>query len=152
MYDEIVDEIDNSFGQLSNFADVVAFSRKFGLAAPEGPTLLDAETAEYRRRFLHEELDEYVLAYQSGDLAGAADALVDLVYVALGTAYLMGLPWQELWDEVQRANMAKRRAISADESKRGSKLDVVKPVGWTPPDIEGVLSRCRQRLNRGSLG
>ena len=38
------------------------------------------------------------------------DALIDLTYVAMGTAYMMGLPWQDLWDEVQRANMSKVRA------------------------------------------
>ena len=53
---------------------------------------------------------------------------------------MMGLPWPQLWDEVQRANMAKERAKHAGESKRGSALDVVKPEGWVPPDVAGALS------------
>jgi len=45
--------------------------------------------------------------------------------------------------EVQRANLAKERAAGATDrrSKRGSGLDVVKPEGWRPPDVAGVLRR-----------
>jgi predicted HAD superfamily Cof-like phosphohydrolase len=67
------------------------------------------------------------------------DALIDLNYVSLGTAHLLGYPWPGGWKEVQEANMAKRRASSASESGRGSALDVIKPEGWTPPDLGRVL-------------
>lgn len=69
-------------------------------------------------------------------LADGADALADLVYVALGTAHLMRLPFDAVWAEVQRANMAKERATGADDprSKRRHSLDVVKPPGWKAPD------------------
>jgi predicted HAD superfamily Cof-like phosphohydrolase len=125
----------------SNYEDVHAFHLKFDLPPPVTPRLLDEETFEFRRRFLEEELTELVEAQLEGDMVKAADALVDLVYVALGTAVMMGLPWQELWDNVQRANMAKVRAQSADESKRGSTLDVVKPPGWNAPDHSRTLLR-----------
>ena len=64
------------------------------------------------------------------------DALVDLVYVALGTAYLHGFgpqKFNEAWRRVHEKNMEKIRAPSADHSKRGSAFDVIKPAGWTPP-------------------
>jgi hypothetical protein len=35
--------------------------------------------------------------------------------------------------------MAKVRAERAEQSERGGTWDVVKPDGWTPPDIEGIL-------------
>jgi hypothetical protein len=35
--------------------------------------------------------------------------------------------------------MQKRRAQSANESKRGSAFDIVKPDGWTPPDLTDLL-------------
>ena len=74
------------------------------------------------------------------DLPKIADALVDLVYVALGTAHLHGLPWSELFHEVQRANITKERAAAdGSNSARKSALDVVKPAGWTGPDIINVL-------------
>ena len=126
----------------SNYDDVKVFHFAMGLPLPGSPQLLDRETRKFREKFMHEELDEFHGACANYDLAGAADALVDLVYVAMGTAAMMGLPWQELWDEVQRANMAKQRALpDGSDSKRGSSLDVVKPMGWQPPDIKGVLRK-----------
>lgn len=131
------------------FGDVDDFHRKFGLSfsgeEQEGgviaPHFLDASAQRFREDFLQEELDEFKGAFTAGDLAKAADALCDLVYVALGTAHLMHVPFLRCWFEVQRANMTKERASSADDerSKRKHTLDVVKPVGWTPPDIERAL-------------
>lgn len=88
---------------------------------------------------MREELDEFCEGLIDDDHAKMADALVDLVYVAMGTAHLLGYPWEQLWEEVQAANLRKRRAATADESKRGSTHDVVKPHGWTPPAIEAIL-------------
>lgn len=129
----------------TNFEDVGDFHSKYGLprAGKLLPHLLPPNAQKFRENFLQEELDEFIRAWTFEDLPGAFDALLDLVYVALGTAHMMGLPWQEGWDEVQRANMTKVRAASAEDArgKRGSALDVVKPEGWLPPDLEGVLNR-----------
>lgn len=46
----------------------------------------------------------------------------------------MGLPFNDVWDLVHRANMQKVRAKRAEESKRGSRFDVIKPPGWEAPD------------------
>jgi hypothetical protein len=60
--------------------------------------------------------------------------------VVFGTAHLNGYPWQEGWDLVQQANITKERAAAdGSNSKRGSSFDVVKPEGWTAPDINGLL-------------
>ena len=118
----------------SENADVGAFHRKFGLARPAVPSFLPDHAAEFRRKFMQEELDEWVKAVRERDMHGAADALVDLAYVVHGTADMMGIPWYPVWAEVQRVNMMKERAKSASQSKRGSSLDVIKPPGWTPPD------------------
>jgi predicted HAD superfamily Cof-like phosphohydrolase len=128
------------------FDDVSIFHKKFGLphlGDGDPPRLLGGADFHFRRRFLEEELTELVEAQTAGDLAGVADALVDLVYVAMGTAHLMGLPFDELWAEVQRANLSKERATGADDprSKRANHLDVVKPEGWVAPDVEGVIRR-----------
>lgn len=128
---------------MKDFEDVGEFHAKFGLANvnEDGvkPRLISQELIDFRVKFLQEELDELKAAYEANDLAKIADSLVDLVYVALGTAHLHGLPWGQLWAEVQRANMAKERALRAEDSARGSTYDVIKPQGWTPPDIDGVL-------------
>lgn len=137
-----------------------------------GPrTQLDPEVIPFRVKFLLEELQEFcdgagiVLLDKGSDEPGELfirldeleiemkpgfkmkheltfDALLDLVYVAMGTAHFLGYPWQMGWRLVQRANMAKIRAKKdASDSKRGSSFDVVKPPGWTPPNIERLLGR-----------
>lgn len=134
---------DDTFSPLTNYEDVAAFHEKFGLTYNGGPRLLDFDVLSFRMKFLEEELGEFIESAAEQDLPGMADALIDLVYVAMGTAYMLGLPWQQLWNEVQRANMSKVRAQSKDESKRGSSLDVIKPAGWTGPDIKRILEEAK---------
>lgn len=128
------------------FNDVGAFHKKFGLDTfgRVKPQLLPPDAQRFREKFLEEELTEFVIACQSQDLANAADALVDLIYVALGTAHMMGIDFNAHWAEVQRANMAKERASGAGDvrSKRKNALDVVKPEGWTPPDHGPIIERA----------
>lgn len=133
----------------SLFEQVGEFHEKFGfpVAGKDGNhphLLIEGETyndvAEFRRKFLKEEFDEFIKAQDENDIVGIADALVDLVYVALGTAHYYGLPFDELFDEVQRSNMDKVRVQSADESKRGTVWDVRKPVGWRPPDLGTIVA------------
>lgn len=126
------------------YGDVGEFHLKFGLRAFEyGPDEeITQEMLEFRYKFLLEELEEFGESIHEKNHAEMFDALLDLVYVAVGTAHLLGYPWHEGWHMVQRANMTKERAFSADDprSKRKNVLDVVKPEGWTPPDIAGLLA------------
>lgn len=136
------------------FADVRAFHEKFGLIHARTPQHLTRRKLKERLEFLLEELRELAqgcgmeLDYDADDefcfvdaprhdqdLAQQADALVDLVYVALGTAVQLGLPWEKLWDDVQRANMAKVRG----PTKRGHAVDVTKPEGWRGPRTMEIL-------------
>lgn len=113
--------------------DVRMFYQKFDLPHSTSPRYMDKETYNFRVGFLQEELDEFQKAHKDYNLIEAGDALIDLVYVAHGTAHIMGIPWELMWNEVQRANMSKVRATSPDQSKRGTALDVIKPEGWIPP-------------------
>lgn len=127
----------------SNFDDVGDFHHKFGLGntthGESGPVGMPAELFDFRLRLMQEELNEYSDAVLAGDEAGAFDALLDLVYVTMGTAHLQGFPWQEGWNRVQAANMTKIRATTNDQSLRGGTWDVVKGPDFVPPDIEGLL-------------
>ena len=116
--------------------DIAAFHRKFGLEYDGPPRELPKDVAQFREAFLREEFFEYIYAK---DLVGKLDALVDLVYVALGTAYLHGFDFDEAWSRVHEANMQKIRAQQADDSKRSSKYDVVKPEGWEPPVLTDLV-------------
>lgn len=108
--------------------------------APAAPTLVSQEYCIERMRFLHEELTEFAEATEAGDIVKTADALADIVYVALGTAHKMGLPFDEIWNAVHAANMRK----VAGQTSRGNKVDARKPEGWVPPEaaIARAINRC----------
>jgi predicted HAD superfamily Cof-like phosphohydrolase len=124
----------------SNFDDVVDFHNKFGISPGiPAPHLPPRDIFEFRMKFFREELQELEDAYNAGDVMKYFDAHLDLAYITFGSAHLAGMPWQLGWDLVQRANMSKVRAASADESLtatgRGHSLDVVKPQDWVSPDV-----------------
>lgn len=129
--------------------DVAAFHERFGIPVTGRsgpPALMDQKTLDYRVMFLREELHEFIDCCADGNLAGALDALVDLSWVAIGTAHYMGCPFDAAWAEVRRANMDKVGvAAGGDPNKpyRDSGPQVVKPPGWLPPDIEGVVAKAR---------
>ena len=117
------------------YEDVRKFNEKFGFLLRHRPSHLTKRKLEERRAFMQEELDEFAKAAETQDLAELADALVDLVYVALGTAASLGLPWNDLWADVHRANMEKVRGVTS----RGNKVDCMKPPGWVPPMGSAIL-------------
>jgi len=150
-------------GQL--FRDIGRFHDKFELKPTEDPGhRLPGDVLKFRIKFMYEELGEYLEAVgmctgsdkvvpnvfadnHKFDAEQAFDALIDLAYVALGTAFLHRFPFNEGWDRVQEANMKKVRASSEEQSKRGSKFDVVKPEGWKPPILADLLDIPTGRRN-----
>lgn len=135
--------------------DIQEFHIKYELAYAGAPRELPEEVAKFRVKFLAEELCEYTTDLGPGDrediqyllarnhapgnLHLKLDALVDLVYVALGTSYLHGFDFREAWRRVHAANMTKVRALRAGDSTRGSIYDVVKPQGFVPPDLSDLV-------------
>ena len=125
--------------------DIDAFHKKFRFEKNDKVGIPENnELVNFRTSFLLEELTEYTQAITKKDTAGALDALVDIVYIALGTAWLFNLPFEKAWKEVQRANMSKVRTKNKSK-KRGTSFDVVKPKGWRPPDIDQVIYEEREK-------
>ena len=123
----------------NNFEDVQAFHNKYLLT--EDPGVGNDKWLDFREDFMDEELAEFKKARREGDKAGMFDALLDLVYVAMGTADGLKFPWQAGWDRVQQANMSKVRAArDGADSKRGTGFDVVKPPGWRAPDHSDLVA------------
>lgn len=127
-------------------SNVLEFHQKFGLPNGQTDELLNDKHAQvFRLGFLQEELDELHEALQQGDRVKAFDALLDLTYVAYGTALFMGIDpgqWHAGMEAVQKANMSKERAVSKEQSKRVSTFDVIKPEGWVGPEqrLQEILS------------
>jgi len=118
------------------------FADKFGCYREELPALPPKEVSDFRIKFLVEELAELNQAVNvKPDVVKAADALADLIYVALGFAHNMNLPFDQIFMVVHAANMTKVLAPSAEASKRGYAGDVIKPEGFIPPegDIQQLL-------------
>ncbi len=120
----------------TNFEMVGEFRRTMKLPISPAPAFLNPAETSYFARFILEELSEYLRATEEGQLIDAADALVDLVYVAMGCAHAMGLPFDRLFEAVHQANMRKEPANEFIRSVRGNQYDVVKPFGWTGPEDE----------------
>ena len=120
------------------FKDITSFHEKFDLK-PKPYHEQDNRYHNYRVNFMEEELDEYCQAYEQDDQAAMLDAIVDLVYVAVGTAYLYGWNFPEAWRRVHEANMQKIKVTSAADSKRGHSSDIKKPPGWKTPDLSDLV-------------
>lgn len=118
------------------YEKVKQFRVKMGLPIANAPTLLTSAEASYFARFIMEELSEFLKAHEERDLVGVSDAIVDLIYVALGSAHAMGLPFEKLFNIVHQANMEKVPANDLQRSKRGAQYDVVKPLGWEAPETK----------------
>lgn len=91
------------------------------------------------RILLHEdEHRELIEAFDNRDLPAIARELADVVYVAYGTAHSLGIPLDRVIAEVHAANMRKfgpdGRPIAVREDGK-----VLKPDGWTGPDVAAVL-------------
>lgn len=119
-------------GQDHEMQDLGEFNRRYGLLDfQDNPGFLSARLHAERFRYLLEEATEF---RDGQTLELMADALIDVVYIAKGTARMMGLPWEELWADVQGANMRKEPASTARSPR-----DVVKPLGWVPPNGRLIL-------------
>lgn len=150
--------------QLSRFVDhqVREFHLKVGIPAPTGPVELPDERVRYRVRLISEEYLELLGAAfkNSGEPWGRRlrevqqyielivdqapvelrlvpffDATHDVDYVVAGTRVEFGYDGWPGACEVHRANMAKEGGAFRGDGK------LLKPAGWTPPDIAGVLSK-----------
>lgn len=146
-------------------ADMITFHEKFGIAYNGKPRLLPADLASFRGKFMLEEVKEWEDAgYDAGgalDVGDEAefvhqlelqfDAMIDLMYVQLGTVYLQGFAsrFVEGWNRVHAANMKKVRAPSAEASAassgRGHASDVIKPPGWEPPKHTDLIEDHEHR-------
>lgn len=128
----------------SHYQDVLDFHEKFQVPLAPKHTLLEGEALKFRLDFLQEELNELRKAHEEGNLDDAIDAIIDLEVVLLGTAQFMGISpeaYEEHWDEVHTANMAKERCTDASQSKRGTALDIRKPEGWKKPSHTGIIEK-----------
>ena len=125
-----------------NFEDVSEFLEKFDMTLDViGMGFIPLDLEKVRMNHLKEEVKELEEAYETMNLEGVADALVDIVYIAMGTARMHNFPWQDMWDEIHAANLRKIRVIKSEDSKRGTTFDVAKPDNWAAPNLRKVFDK-----------
>ncbi len=111
---------------------LVAFHEAMGQSVGSTPAIRDAEL---RCKLIAEETGETITAILRGDLVEAIDGLCDVLYVVIGTAVAFGIDLEPFFAEVHRTNMLKTTGPVRADGKR------MKPEGWKPPDIAGILER-----------
>lgn len=122
---------------MSVFDDVREFNLACGVHMMQKPRHIPERDLDLALDLIAEELDELDDALGTLDLIGAADAIVDSIYVLIGLGLRMGIPLQAVWDEVQRSNMAK--VVDGVVVRDPDTNKVLKPAGWRAPDVAGVL-------------
>ena len=91
---------------------------------------------DFRIEFLREELEETESAMVSSDNEEIVDGLIDLCVVAIGTLLAFGIDADKAWDEVHKANMAKKVGIKKERPNPLGLPDLMKPEGWKAPSHE----------------
>ena len=118
------------------FQDVKDFQTAVGQNVGQKPEFPSADERCLRIRLLEEEFEEYLQGEGKDDLENIAKELADIIYIVCGTAVSYGIPLDRVFDEVHRSNMAKLvdgKPVRRDDGK------ILKPEGWTPPDIKSIL-------------
>jgi predicted HAD superfamily Cof-like phosphohydrolase len=81
-----------------------------------------------------EEWKELKVAIDNNDNVETLDALLDFIVVTVGAIHSAGYNGEGGWKEVMRTNFAK---IDSETGKVRKREDgkVLKPQGWTPPNL-----------------
>ena len=122
-------------------SDLAAFHTKYEFNKEP----MTKEKLSFRCDLLMEEVDEMHLAIVSGNAEELTDALIDIIYIALGTLDLAKVDTGKAWKEVQRANMSKVRGVKPGREQSGG-FDVIKPEGWVGPNHAGNVGLFEELL------
>lgn len=144
------------------FRDQQSFMRYFGQAP-------SPETMRLYMKLINEESRELLEAWHAVNdadskiehVAEMANEAIDLIYVTVGLIHAMGLDPQPLWDEIQKANLAKithRCPLCAEgeeseaefcakchgsgvvyEARLRDDGKVLKPEGWQKADLLPIV-------------
>lgn len=120
--------------------DVEDFHTKYGINYSGKKRMLPPNLSYFRHQRNEEEGKEL---YRAQNLPEVLDAVVDQIYILLGTAHLMGFSPSDIaqaWERVHAANMRKERSSPENPGKYNNPdfNDIVKPKGWVAPNLEDL--------------
>ena len=131
--------------------DIMRFMQAMGQEVRTSPQALPRPELDLRIALITEEYDETISALidlrnpalsdgeRNALIADVADGVVDMVYVLVGTTLAMGIDLEDIWAEVQRANMDKTTGPVRRDGKR------LKPDDWRGPQVAAILREQRNR-------
>lgn len=90
---------------------------------------------------INEEWNELKTAMANNDLVEIADACADLKWVIEGLEHTIGLPQQQVWNEVARSNMSKISESGKVLKRKDGKVQ--KPETYSPPDIQTIINKAK---------
>ena len=119
---------------------LLEFNQAFDIPKLDSPDIGSEELIELRIKLLREEVEEYAEAARTGDLVEVLDALADIGYILAGTIINHGMQhiYDDAFNEVHRSNIAKLvdgKVLRREDGK------VMKPEGWTPPQLAQFLNK-----------
>lgn len=118
------------------------FQECFGHPVCTSPAMIGANRAQKRYAWMLEEINEFL---EAKDLVEQADAMIDLIYFALGTLVEMGIKPDKLFDIVHKANMSKLWPDGCPHY--GADGKTIKPQNWIDPHT--ALEQCiREMIER----
>jgi predicted HAD superfamily Cof-like phosphohydrolase len=89
---------------------------------------------------IEEEHTELKQALADNDDVEVLDALIDILVVTIGAIHSMGADGEGAWKEVMSTNFAKIDRETGKVRKRDDGK-VLKPQGWTAPDLAPFLKK-----------
>lgn len=133
-----------------SFEKVRQFHIAFNHECPRNPGKLPEERVNKRYNWMLEELEELRKANSIHD---QADAIIDLIYFALGTMVEMGVEPARLFEIVHEANMNKLWPDGKVHYAADGK--VIKHPSWRPPEprlLQEIERQFREHQHKESNG
>lgn len=122
------------------FEEIEGFNRDLVGVKRDQIGLLNPDEADWLVEVMREEAGELQeamgLTETTESIVAQADALMDIIYFAVGGFTRLGIPAEkvaQIFQIVHSANMAKK-AGKKEAREKSIDLDAVKPEGWVAPE------------------
>jgi len=115
---------------------LIEFHKAYGQEIGEG--FKKPSVRALRESLLREEFNEYIDGERNSDIVEIADALADIVYVAVGAAVAYGIPFDKVFAEVHASNMSKLGADGKPIKREDGKI--LKGPNYFRPRIAEIIS------------
>lgn len=121
---------------------VAEFQKAFNSPVNDQPTNLDFDRAMLRKRLIEEEVGELSVATVKNDHVEILDAIIDSMYILIGTAHEYGVAkyLEKAFDEVHASNMSKLDRDGKPLFREDGK--VMKSENYFKPNLKKIIDEA----------